>query len=128
MPESKAKISYIRIAPRKARLVADLIRGVDVEHSRFYLLFSTKRASVAMLKLLNSAVANAKQIESSVSESDLFIKEVRVDEGPVLRRFRPVSRGRAHPIAKKTSHITIVLGEKEQGKNNKGSKKVESNK
>ena len=81
-----------------------------------------------MLKLLNSAVANAKQIESSVSESDLFIKEVRVDEGPVLRRFRPVSRGRAHPIAKKTSHITIVLGEKEQGKNNKGSKKVESNK
>jgi len=110
MDEYRVKLSNIRIAPRKVRLVADLIRNTDVDEATYQLQYSTKRASDPMLKLMNSAVANAKVQDSSLDTDSLFIKEIRVDEGVTLKRLRPVSRGRAHPIAKKTSHITLVLG------------------
>ena len=113
MAEYRAKLSHLRISPRKTRLVADLIRTRSIEDAQYQLRMSTKRASVPMLKLLNSAIANARIADASTNAQALFIKEVRVDMGRTLRRFRPVSRGRAHPIAKRTSHITIVLGKKE---------------
>lgn len=112
MAEYRVKLSNIRIAPRKARLVADLIRRTDVDEAQYQLQYSTKRASDPILKLMKSAVANAKVQNASLNESSLFVQEIRVDEGVTLKRFRPVSRGRAHPIAKKTSHITLVLGVK----------------
>lgn len=112
MAQYSAKLSYLRIAPRKVRLVADLVRGNDVHVARHSLQFSTKRASVPILKLLNSAVSNAKNLNADIQEDNLYIGTILVDEGPKLKRFRPVSRGRAHPIEKKTSHITIVLLER----------------
>lgn len=114
MAEYKAKLSHLRISPRKTRLVADLIRKCSIEDAQYQLQMSTKRASVPMLKLLNSAIANARSADANTSAQDLFIKEIRVDMGRTLRRFRPVSRGRAHPIAKRTSHIAIVLGQKQK--------------
>ena len=114
MAEYTAKLSHLRISPRKTRLVADLIRKCSVQEAQYQLRVSTKRASVPMLKLLNSAIANARVVDSATNADNLFIKEVRVDMGRTLRRFRPVSRGRAHPIAKRTSHITIVLGQKQK--------------
>ena len=114
MAEYTAKLSHLRISPRKTRLVADLIRKRTIEDAQYQLRMSTKRASVPMLKLLNSALANARTDNSRNTIQTLFIKEIRVDMGRTLRRFRPVSRGRAHPIEKRTSHITIVLAQKEQ--------------
>ena len=114
MAEYKAKLLHLRISPRKTRLVADLIRKCSIEEAQYQLQMSTKRASVPILKLLNSAIANARVADSNVNAQNLFIKEIRVDMGRTLRRFRPVSRGRAHPIAKRTSHITIVLEQKQQ--------------
>ena len=114
-----AKLSYLRIAPRKVRLVADLVRGMNLDMARHNLQFSTKRASVPILKLLDSAVSNAKDIKDNINEDRLVIKEILVNEGPKLKRFRPVSRGMSHAIEKKTSHITIVLSEKEKPANRK---------
>ena len=113
MAEYKAKLLHLRMSPRKTRLVADLIRKCSVEDAQYQLQMSTKRASTPILKLLNSAIANARVADTNTSTQNLFIKEIRV-EGRTLRRFRPVSRGRAHPIAKRTSHIVIVLGQKQQ--------------
>ena len=123
MAEYTAKLSHLRISPRKTRLVADLIRKCSVQEAQYQLRVSTKRASVPMLKLLNSAIANARVVDSATNADNLFIKEVRVDMGRTLRRFRPVSRGRAHPIAKRTSHITIVLGQKQKKADAQNNKK-----
>lgn len=123
MAEYKAKLSHLRISPRKTRLVADLIRKCSIEDAQYQLQMSTKRASVPMLKLLNSAIANARLADSNISAQTLFIKEIRVDMGRTLRRFRPVSRGRAHPIEKRTSHITIVLAQKQKKAESKNNKK-----
>ena len=123
MAEYKAKLSHLRISPRKTRLVADLIRKCSIEDAQYQLQMSTKRASVPMLKLLNSAIANARLADSNISAQTLFIKEIRVDMGRTLRRFRPVSRGRAHPIEKRTSHITIVLEQKQKKVESKNNKK-----
>ena len=115
MPEIKAKLNYLRQAPRKVRLVADLIRGMKVKEAKVQLEFSPKRASKALLKLLNSAIANAKH-NFGLSDEEiekLVIKEIQVDEGPKLKRWMPQARGSAHPIHKKTSHITIILEKKE---------------
>ena len=113
MNEYNAKLLHLRISPRKTRLVADLIRKRNIQDAQYQLQMSTKRASIPMLKVLNSAIANAKNIDN-VSVEKLFIKEIRVDMGRTLRRFRPVSRGRAHPIQKRTSHISITLGAKQE--------------
>lgn len=113
MTEYRAKLSYLKIAPRKVRLVVDVIRGSNVRDAKLQLKFSSKRASVSVLKLLNSAVSNANNIKEGIKEENLYIKKIIVDEGPKLKRFRPVARGRAAEIQKKTSHITLILAEQE---------------
>jgi len=112
MKEYRVKLAYLRVSSRKVRLVADLVRGMNAEAARSALYFSTKRASSPIAKLLDSAVANAKTQGAAVEK--LVIKEIRVDDGPILKRFRPMSRGRAFPIEKRTSHISIILFEKEE--------------
>jgi len=106
-----AKLKYLRIAPRKLRLVADLIRGKDVSKARAELNFLTKRGASPFLKLLESAIANAKN-NFKLDEKDLYLAKVLVDEGPKLKRWRPRARGQAFPIQKKTSHLLIVLEQK----------------
>jgi len=117
------KAKYIRMAPRKIRLVADMVRGQEVEKAKSLLDFAVKKSSLPVLKLLNSGVANAKS-NLDWEESNLYIKKITVDEGPKLKRWRPRSRGMASPIEKKVSHITIVLAQIEERK--KGLKKKKS--
>lgn len=117
-----AKLNYLRISPRKVRLVADLIRGRKAEEAQTILNFTVKKASKPLLKLLKSAVANAKQNFQIPDESNLFIARVVVDEGPKLKRWRARARGVAGRIQKKTSHVTLVLGEIAPG--TQGKKKV----
>ncbi len=102
-----SKLQYLRIAPRKVRLVADLVRGKTVEQARTLLQFTVKRGAEPMLKLLNSAIANAKDSEAS----NLYISQIFVDGGPINKRWRARSRGMAARIQKKTSHVTIELDE-----------------
>jgi len=103
-----AKLRHLRIAPRKVRLVADLIRGKRIEEAQNILNFTIKKAALPLLKLLRSAVANAKN-NFQLDESNLYIVKVLVDEGPKYKRWRARARGRADEIQKKTSHITVVL-------------------
>ncbi len=110
----KAFLKNYRQSPRKVRLVADSVRGKKVDVALVELEFLPKRASLAISKLILSAKANAAN-NFKVTEN-LFIKEIRVDEGPTLKRHRPVSRGRAHAINKRTSHVNIALGVKEDKK------------
>lgn len=110
--ESLAKLKHLRIAPRKVRLVADLVRGKMALESLVVLNHITKRAARPMAKLLQSAIVNAKN-NFELDENILYISKLTVDEGPKLKRWRPRAMGRAYPIQKKTSHITIVLKEKE---------------
>ena len=109
MEEIKAELNYVAIAPRKVRLVAGMIRGMDVARAETQLLFLTKRASHPILKLLKSAVANAKN-NFRVYEGDLLVKRITVDGGPVGKRTRARAFGRAARIRKRTSHVTLVLG------------------
>lgn len=113
--EVKASLNYLRVAPRKMRMVANLIRKKNVKEAETQLRFCKRRGGEILLKLLNSAIANAKKNfnfdEKRIEK--LYLKKITVDEGPKLKRWRPVSRGTAHPIQKKTSHITIILDEKE---------------
>lgn len=119
MAEYKAKLAYLRMAPRKTRLVADLVRGEYAHTARQQLTFSQKRAAKPLLKLLNSAIANAKNINEEVDEHNLYIQKLFVDEGPKLKRYMPIARGGVHEIQKKTSHITLVLSETKQRANSK---------
>jgi large subunit ribosomal protein L22 len=100
---------FARISARKARLVADLIRGKSVDQALTALTFSKKRAAVLISKALKSAVANADQAEADVRS--LVVTEAKVDEGPTMKRFQPKDRGRAHPIMKRTSHISVAVAE-----------------
>jgi large subunit ribosomal protein L22 len=118
MKEAKAKLKYLRIAPRKTRLVADLIRGKSASKALLDLSFSKKRAAKPLLKLVNSAVANAKNM-FKLDKEELFVKEIRVDEGRTLKRYRARARGRAATIRKRTSHITLVLEEQAKIKSQK---------
>ena len=111
--EYKAKLSDLRIAPRKVRLVVDLIRNKNTISAKNQLEFSKKRAAKPLLKLLNSAVSNAKNLNDQINTDTLFIKKIFVDEGPKLKRHRARARGMAYEIQKKTSHITLILAEKE---------------
>ena len=104
----KASLNYLHISPRKVRLLADLIRRQKATQARDFLNFCVKRGALPVKKLLESAIANAKN-NFELKEDDLFIKEIKVDEGPKMKRWRARSRGRAMPIQKKTSHVTIVL-------------------
>jgi large subunit ribosomal protein L22 len=107
-----AKHRFARISPRKARLVAELIRERDVQDALNVLRFTHNRAAQMMTKVLNSAIANADEAEADVDR--LFVQEARVDEGPRMRRFRPKDRGRAHMIRKPTSHIVVVVDEEQE--------------
>jgi len=107
----KAKLNHLRISPRKVRLVTDLIKGLPVKQAEIQLKFLTKRSSIPILKLLNSAVANAKN-NGSISKDNLFVSNVRVDVGPTLKRWRARAMGIASAIMKRTSHVTITLSQK----------------
>lgn len=117
-----AKLNYLRVAPRKVRLVADLVRGRRVSEAEDRLHFVKKKASKPVEKLLRSAVANAEH-NFELKKDNLYILEIRVDEGPTLKRWRPRARGAANEIQKKTSHITIVLDEVDSGEEIKTGKK-----
>ena len=108
--EVKAKAKYIRMSPRKVRLVADVVRGLAVEKAMDQLVFVKKHAVRPIEKLLNSAVANAEN-NFELEKKNLYIKEIKINEGPTLKRWKPRARGRATPIRKRTSHIDIVLAE-----------------
>jgi len=110
-----AKHRYARLTSRKARLAADMIRGLDVNLAMDILQFSPRRSAAFYLKVLKSAVANASQDEN-VNVNRLFVSEVRADDGPLLNnrmRFRPGPQGRAMPFRKRTSHLTVVVRERE---------------
>jgi large subunit ribosomal protein L22 len=106
----KATHRYARIAPRKARLVLDLIRGRDVDDALALLKFSKKRAAVLVDKVVRSAVANAGEQEADTGS--LFVKEAWADPGPTIKRFQPKDRGKAYAIRKRTSHLVVSLDER----------------
>jgi len=108
--ESIARARYIRMSPSKVRLVADMIRGKPVEKALNTLTFTPKAAARALKKVLVAAVANAEN-KGDIDVDTLYVKKVRVDQGPVWKRYRPRAMGRATQIQKKTSHITVVLDE-----------------
>ena len=109
--EVKARLKFVRVSPRKAQLVADLVRGKGSEEAVNILTFTKKAAAKIIIKLLKSAIANATQ-KKNIDVDRLFIKKITVDQGPTMKRFQPRALGRATTIRKRTSHITIVLDEK----------------
>lgn len=126
--EVKAQLNHLRIAPRKVRLAANLLKGKRVSEAQSILLHLSKRSSQPLLKLLKSAVANAKHNFDSAEDS-LTVKNISVNKGFVLKRFRPRAFGRAAPLHKETSHVSLVLGiEKERDHSKFGFKKAESKK
>jgi large subunit ribosomal protein L22 len=109
--EVKARLKFVRVSPRKAQLVADLVRGKGSEEAVNILTFTKKAAAKILIKLLKSAIANATQ-KKNIDVDRLFIKKITVDQGPTMKRFQPRALGRATTIRKRTSHINIVLDEK----------------
>lgn len=107
--EIRSELNYLRIAPRKVRLVANVIRGRRVPEAERALNFLTRRAAGPIAKLLASAVANAKQNFQVSSPDELVVSRITVDGGPTLKRSRPRAFGRAFPIRKRTSHVTLIL-------------------
>lgn len=122
--EFKVKLRYLRISPRKVRLVTKMVKGKTTREAQAILNFTIKRAAKPILKLLNSAIATAKN-DFHKSEDNLYIKNITVDEGPSLKRILPRARGRADIIKKRTSHVTLVLAEKE-AKEKESKEKVKS--
>jgi ribosomal protein L22 len=108
LPVVTATAKYVRVAPRKARLIADQVRGMHIEQARALLQFSPRGAAQDIQKLINSAAANAENNHDLVGD-EMRITTITVDEGPTLRRFRPRALGRATPINKRTSHIAVAL-------------------
>lgn len=122
-----ASIKNYRIAPRKVRAVADMIRGKEVNQAKIILNNALKQARHPIIALIDSAIANAKN-NFKVGEENLFVKEIRVDQGFVLKRIMPVSRGMAHGIKKRTSHVKLVLAPMtERPKNANKSKTTDKN-
>ncbi|SJZ92004.1 large subunit ribosomal protein L22 [Pilibacter termitis] len=108
---AKATAKTVRVSPRKARLVVDLIRGKQVAEAISILKFTPNKAAGIVEKVLNSAIANAEN-NFDLDVENLFVSEVFVNEGPTMKRFRPRAKGSASPINKRTSHITVVVTEK----------------
>jgi large subunit ribosomal protein L22 len=106
-----AKHRYARISARKARLVMAMIRGMSCDRALDVLSFDKHRATGMIVNVLKSAMANANEEEADMGR--LYVREARVDEGPYYRRWRPKDRGRAHPIAKRTSHMIITVAERQ---------------
>ena len=109
--EAIAKAKYVRVAPRKIRLVMDMVRGKSVSDALRTLGLVRKAASPVLAKVIRSAAANAEN-SKGMDADNLYIKTAYVDEGPTMKRFMPRAMGRATTILKRTSHITVVLGEK----------------
>jgi large subunit ribosomal protein L22 len=109
--DAKAVAKYIRMSPQKVRLVVDLVRGKKVQDARNILLYTRKYAAGIVAKVLKSAVANAAQ-NPNIDENTLYVKEIFVDQGPSLKRWRARAQGRAAGIKKRTSHITVVVDER----------------
>ncbi|MBU3965491.1 50S ribosomal protein L22 [Patescibacteria group bacterium] len=105
------RLKNLRVSPRKVRLVADIVRGMQVDKAIEQLKYIPKRSSVPLLKLLQSAVSSAEH-DFKMEKEGLFISKIIVDEGPVLKRAMPRAMGRSFPIAKRTSHITLMLDKK----------------
>lgn len=112
--EAKAVAKYIRMSPRKARLVVDQIRGKKAQDALAILKFTPNKPAEPIYKVLHSAMANAEN-NFEMSRDSLYVAQVFVDQGPVLKRFRPRARGTASKIRKPTSHITIILKEQKEG-------------
>ena len=110
--EVKATAKYVRMSPRKVRLVVGAVRGKPVNEALATLDFLPNAAARAVAKVVKSAAANAEN-NYQLSPDDLYITRIYADEGPTLKRFRPRARGRVSPILKRSSHITVVVGEKE---------------
>jgi large subunit ribosomal protein L22 len=108
----RASSRYVRVAPRKARLVADQVRGLQIDQARALLQFSPRGAAHDIAKLIESAASNAENNHDLVAD-EMRVAEITVDEGPTLRRFRPRALGRATPINKRTSHIAVALSPEE---------------
>ncbi len=113
-----ARMKGVPTSPRKMRLVADQIRGVNVDKALQILKFSSKEASINLEKLLLSAIANwqAKNEDQSIEDAGLFISKIFVDSGSMLKRIRPAPQGRAHRIRKRSNHVTMILGSKNLSK------------
>lgn len=113
---AKAILRNARVSPQKARLVADLVRGMDIDQAMEVLTFTRKKSAVMIKKLLESAVANAEnageQSGDRVDLDNLYVKTIYVDGGPVLKRWRPRAMGRATRVLKRTAHITVELDER----------------
>lgn len=109
MNEAKAQLNNYRQSPRKVRLVLDAVRGKKIDEAITVLSFTPKRSALPLQKLLASALANAKNL--SIPTENLIVKEIKVDAGSTLYRRRPRSRGMANPIRKRTSHVSVILGE-----------------
>jgi len=109
--QTSAKAKFIKISPRKVRLVADLIRGLDVEKADIQLQFTKKASSLPLAKLLRSAISNAEE-NFKLKKNNLFVKEIMVNEGPTMKRWAPKAMGRATPIRKRSSHVILVLDER----------------
>jgi ribosomal protein L22 len=107
-PVVRASARYVRIAPRKARLIADQVRGLHIEKARALLQFSPRGAAQDIQKLIDSAAANAENNHDLIGD-EMKVSSITVDEGPTLKRFRPRAQGRATPIHKRTSHIAVAL-------------------
>ncbi|HLS43810.1 MAG TPA: 50S ribosomal protein L22 [Ornithinicoccus sp.] len=117
--DARAQARFVRVTPQKARRVVDMIRGKSADEAIAVLRFSPQGASEPVLKVLNSAIANARyaadQTAQPFDERKLVITAAYVDEGPTMKRFRPRAQGRASRILKRTSHITVLVGEKQGG-------------
>ena len=111
--EVKAVSKFVRVSPRKARVVVDLVRGKSVEQAREILAFTNRGIAETVEKVLNSAVANAEH-NNQLNASTLVVKKAYVDEGPTLKRIRPRAKGSASRINKRTSHITIIVAPREE--------------
>lgn len=111
-----AHARYVRISPTKVRVVLDTVRGKSVNDALASLSVTPKAASEIVYKLIQSAAANAADLDKNVSRSDLYVAEIYADGGPILKRVQPVSKGRAYRINKRTSHITVILDTVKEGK------------
>ena len=112
MSKSICKVKYIRQSPYKVRFVLDSIRGKKVDYALDFLQFSNKKAARFISKAVRSAVSNHSQKDENFDSGTLYVKEAYVDEGPKIKRFRPSAMGRASRILKRTSHLTVVVGDK----------------
>ena len=109
----RASARFVRVSPRKVRLVADQVRGKHIDDARSLLAFSPRSAAVEVSKVIESAAANAEANHDLIGD-EMIVREIRVDEGPTIKRFRPRAMGRATPINKRTCHISVALVPEEE--------------